>query len=112
MYPRYPVAYTVLPAVIMSDGSIYANLGYGYVPVHQACASQYVEPRVIDASGMLWSGGSPLTTTQPAPAQRTASQLALPSVQAAQRAAATTTQQRVVSACYRVDPYGPVVIVR
>lgn len=110
-YPRYPVAYTVLPAVIMSDGSVYADLGYGYVPVHQACATQYQQPQIIDGRGLLYSGGNPLTTTQPAPAQATPSQLNLPSAQA-QRAANAASQPRVVSTCYRMDSYGPVVVVR
>lgn len=103
-YPRYPVAYTALPAIVMSDGSIYANLGNGYVPVRQACAPL----RVVNGNDLLYSGATLLTYMQPAPAQATASQLNLPSAQA-QRAAA---QQQVRSACYRMNPYGPVVVVR
>lgn len=104
--PRYPVAYTVLPAIIMSDGSIYANLGYGYVPVQRSCVAQYQQPRVLNGSDLLWNGGNPLTTTQPAPAQLTQSQLNLRAGRTV-----TTQAQRPANACYRMDPYGPVVVV-
>lgn len=103
-YPRYPVAYTVLPAIIMSDGSIYANFGYGYVPVRQSCVPA---SRVLGSNGPLHSNSTPPTYTQPVPSQATASQ---------QMARGQNTQTRYpaqyVNACYRMDAYGPVVIVR
>ena len=103
-YPRYPVAYTVLPAIIMSDGSIYANFGHGYVPVRQSCVSA---SRVLGSNGPLHSNATPPTYTQPVPNQATASQ---------QMARGQTSPARYpaqyVNACYRMDAYGPVVIVR
>lgn len=46
--PLYPVAFTYIPAILMSDGTVWANFGYGYVQVRTACR----EPRVIDGRGM------------------------------------------------------------
>lgn len=46
--PLYPVAFTYIPAIVMSDGTVWANFGYGYVQVRTACR----EPRVIDGRGM------------------------------------------------------------
>lgn len=37
--PPQPVAFTLVPAVVMSDGSIYANFGYGYEPIVRPCAN-------------------------------------------------------------------------
>ena len=37
--PVQPVQFTLVPAVLMSDGSIYANFGYGFEPVMRSCVS-------------------------------------------------------------------------
>jgi hypothetical protein len=47
-YPAYPVAMTYVPAILMSDGTVWADFGSGYVRVVRSCR----EPRVIDARGM------------------------------------------------------------
>lgn len=105
-YPRYLVAYTVLPAILMSDGSVYANFGHGYVPVRQSCARP---GRVLSSSGVLHSNSTPPTYTQPVPAQATASQQMARAQSGTGRPEAAP---RHLDACYRMDPYGPVVVVR
>jgi hypothetical protein len=108
----YPVAYTVLPAVVMSDGSIWADFGYGYVPVSRACAvastALNTQPTVFAGNGVVLSG--PPTYMQPAPAQPTASQQMISSGQ-------TTGQTNVQisaaqSACYSRDANGRVFVIR
>jgi hypothetical protein len=121
----YPVAYTTIPAVLMSDGSIWANFGYGYEPVTRACVVQTApssQPVVVAGNGMVISGGSTTmstttttmsttTTTStvnympPAPAQQSASYYNLPSV-ARQRSAAGQ------AACFSRDANGQFFIVR
>lgn len=99
-YPVYPIAFTLLPAIVMSDGTVYANFGFGYEPVSRACGRS----RVLDGRGMSTSQRYP----QPAPAQRTASEQNLPSAQARRAAAARAAQ----GACYARDGYGRLVVVR
>ena len=109
----YPVAYTTIPAVLMSDGSIWANFGYGYEPVSRRCVVQTApsnQPLVVAGNGMVISGGSTTTTTTvnympPAPAQQSASYYNLPSV-ARQRSAAGQ------AACYSRDGNGQFFVVR
>jgi hypothetical protein len=38
-YPQQaqPVQFTLVPAILMSDGSIFANFGFGYEPVMRSC---------------------------------------------------------------------------
>jgi hypothetical protein len=48
LYPAHPVAFTYIPAIMMSDGTVWANFGYGYVQVRNACARP---GRVIDSRG-------------------------------------------------------------
>lgn len=99
-YPVYPIAYTLLPAIVMSDGSIYANFGYGYQQVSRSCG----QSRVLDNRGMK----TPQRYPQPAPAPVTPSAQNLPSVQAQRRAARGVAH----SACYARDTYGRLVVVR
>ena len=37
-----PVQFTLVPAILMSDGSIFANFGFGYEPVMRSCVSNVV----------------------------------------------------------------------
>lgn len=99
-YPVYPIGYTLLPAIVMSDGSVYANFGYGYEQVSRACG----QGRVLDGRGMK----TPLRNPQPVPAPVTPSAENLPSVQAQRRAASRVAH----SACYARDIYGRLVVVR
>lgn len=78
-YPHqqpYPVQFTLVPAVLMSDGSIFANFGFGYEPVMRSCSHVVVVGGPIQKVG---AGGIPLGQantpyTQPVPNQMTASQ--------------------------------------
>lgn len=47
LYPAFPVSVTWIPAILMSDGTVWANFGNGYVQVRTACR----QPRVIDSRG-------------------------------------------------------------
>ena len=102
VYPSFPVAYTLLPAIVMSDGSVFANFGYGYVQVSRACGVS--TPRVLDGRGFQTSPRG----LQPAPSEPTASEQNLPSVQARRRAA----ERAAHGACYGQDSYGRVVVIR
>lgn len=104
----YPVARVIIPGLLMSDGSIWANFGFGYEPISRACAPVAVAPgtRVVAANGRVLSQ-SP-NYAQPAPAQATASQQNLPSVQAQQRQLSDAAR----SACYSRDQNGRVFVYR
>ena len=39
VHPARPVQFTLLPAILMSDGSILANFGFGFEPVMRSCAN-------------------------------------------------------------------------
>ena len=75
--PAYPVQFTLVPAVLMSDGSIFADFGHGYEPVMRSCQQVVVVNAPIQKVG---AGGIPLGQanampyTQPVPNQMTASQ--------------------------------------
>jgi hypothetical protein len=58
--PPQPVAFTLVPAVVMSDGSIYANFGYGYEPIVRPCANA----AVVTTNGVMSPYGT--VTYQPA----------------------------------------------
>lgn len=102
-YPRYayPVAVTYIPAVLMSDGSVWANFGHGYLPVRRPCR----QSRVLDSRGMSGRYG---VYDSPAPAQQTQSAANLPSVQAQRRVA----EQAAYNACYTRTGQGSLVVVR
>jgi hypothetical protein len=75
--PAQPVQFTLIPAVLMSDGSIFANFGHGYEPVLRSCSNVVVVGGPIQKVG---AGGIPLGQanampyTQPVPNQMTAAQ--------------------------------------
>ena len=48
LYTPFPVGVTYIPAILMSDGTVWANFGTGYVRVNQACGRP---GRVIDGRG-------------------------------------------------------------
>ena len=52
LYTPYPIGFTYIPAILMSDGTVWANFGSGYVRVHHACGRP---GRVIDSRGMSTS---------------------------------------------------------
>jgi hypothetical protein len=48
LYTPVPIGFTFIPAILMSDGTVWANFGHGYVHVRNACARP---GRVIDGRG-------------------------------------------------------------
>lgn len=102
-YPAYPVAVMYLPAVLMSDGSVYADFGWGYRPVRRACR----QSRVIDARAAHYS-----RNTQPAPAQRSASAEALSAVRAQREAEMRAAEMNAANACWTRSAQGGYVVVR
>ncbi|HJQ21268.1 MAG TPA: hypothetical protein VJ867_13050 [Gemmatimonadaceae bacterium] len=78
-YVAYPVAYTYIPAVLLSDGTVLANFGMGFEVVQRFCGSTYVSnsPLIVSPNGQpVMSGDLP-----PAPNQATQSAQNLPSNQ-------------------------------
>jgi hypothetical protein len=94
-----PVAYTLIQAYALADGTVLADFGLGLEPVRRFCGDQFV----LD-------GGSPppanARPTQPAPSQPT---------QSAQNATAQrfpTLTPAAQGACYTSDRYGRFFAVR
>jgi hypothetical protein len=75
-YPVQPVQFTLVPAILMSDGSIFANFGFGYEPVIRSCSAVVVtgSPQVIGSGGVKLGPSNAMPYTQPVPNQMTASQ--------------------------------------
>ena len=73
--PR-PVLFTLVPALLMSDGSIFANFGFGYEPVIRSCGATYVTRpvQVVGANGVVLGTSNAMPYTPPVPNQMTASQ--------------------------------------
>jgi len=111
VFPRQPVAFTLIPAILMSDGTVLADFGFGFEPVTRACGNAVVmsTPQVIAGNGVVLSrGSSTVTFTQPVPNQATPSQLNLPSAQS-QFPILTAASQ---SACFTRDAQGRFFVVR
>jgi len=93
----------VIPAVLMSDGSIMADFGAGMEFVRRACptAASSMPLRVV-ASGQTQPVPElqPVPGMQPAPAQTTASQSMLPSAQS------RTPSRAAQSSCHLRDQAG------
>jgi hypothetical protein len=94
---RQPVAYMLVPAILMSDGSVLANFGSGFELVSRSCSGGVVvgQPQVIGGNGFIVSQGAPPTYTQAAPAQRSA-----------QSAAAAQRSRHISAACFSRDGSG------
>jgi hypothetical protein len=99
----------VIPAVLMSDGSIMADFGSGLEPVQRACAHsvQRSPLRVVAAGGSTQPAPvlQPAPGMQPAPAQATASQQMSPFGQ-------RTPSQAARSSCHLRDESGHVYATR
>jgi hypothetical protein len=108
VFPRYPGGATVVPALMLADGRVFADFGFGYEPVYRSCSSAVVvgQPRVIAGNGVVLSPAAP-TYTQPVPNQQTASQ---------QMATANGTRNVVVSgaqtACFSSNGAGQIFVYR
>jgi hypothetical protein len=75
-FPIQPVAFTLVPAILMSDGTVFANFGAGFEPVVRPCNSAFLvgQHRVVGSNGVVLSAPQAPTYTQPVPNQQTASQ--------------------------------------
>lgn len=108
VFRRHPIAFTMIPAIILSDGSVVANFGFGFEPVVRSCSGAVVvgQPRVMASNGVVLSQGTP-TYTQQVPAQTTPSQQLLSSAQARNGLSAAAQ-----SACFSRDAAGRVIVFR
>lgn len=109
VFPRHPIAFTMIPAIIMSDGTVVADFGFGFEPVVRSCSGIVVvgQPRVMASNGVVLSQGTP-SYTQPVPAQVTPSQQILPSAQGRNGIVSAVAQ----TACFSRDATGRVVVFR
>jgi hypothetical protein len=106
VFPRRPVQFTYIPAVLMSDGSVFADFGFGYEPVTRACSGNLVLPR---RQRLLVRGGASRqipTYTQPVPNQPSPSQLMV------QRATGQQVSTVSRSSCFARDGAGNLVALR
>jgi hypothetical protein len=76
LFPSQPVAFNLVPAILMSDGTVFANFGFGFEPVLRSCSGVAVvgQSNVIGGNGVVLYQPKPPTYTQPVPNQQTASQ--------------------------------------
>ncbi|HEU4993780.1 MAG TPA: hypothetical protein VFT29_03140 [Gemmatimonadaceae bacterium] len=133
LVPSRPVSLVLLPAILMSDGTVIANFGLGFEPVRRACDAAVLivgTPTVVAGNGVVVSSGSRTvagsngvvltagngvvlgqgnvpTFTQPVPNQITPSQQ-LPSSQAPFQVLTTFSQ----TSCFTRDGTGQFVVVR
>ncbi len=111
VFPRRAVAFTLIPAILMSDGTVLADFGFGYEPVTRACGNAVVmsTPQVFAGNGVVLSPGSTTVTyTQPVPNQATPSQQNLPSAQSRFPILTAASQ----SACFTRDAQGRFFVAR
>jgi len=103
-----PVAVSLMPVVLMSDGTIFANFGFGFERVARACSSTLVvgQPTVVASNGVVLSQPKQPTYTQPVPNQQTASQTV---VNGSQQTTLSVPAQR---ACFNRDVSGRVFVYR
>ena len=76
LYPRQPVQFTYVPTIVMSDGSVYANYGYGYQQV-VTCGPSVVTPYVASPYPVYGGGtvgNAAPSGLPPVPNQQTRSQ--------------------------------------
>ena len=105
VFPRQPVAFTLIPAILLSDGTVLADFGFGYEPVTRACGNAVVmsTPTVFAGNGVILSRGTTTVTyTQPVPNQMTPSQQNLPSAQSRFPILTAASQ----TACFTRDAQG------
>jgi hypothetical protein len=107
--PIRPVSFILVPAIVMSDGSVFANFGFGFEPVLRPCNNAVIvgQPRVVAGNGQVLSQSQP-TYTQPVPAQLTASQQSIRSTQSGMPVLSPVAR----TACFSRDAFGRVVVFR
>jgi len=111
VFPRQPVAFTLIPAILLSDGTVLADFGFGYEPVTRACGNAVVmsTPTVFAGNGVILSQGTTTVTyTQPVPNQATPSQQNLPSAQSRYPILTAASQ----TACFTRDAQGRFFVAR
>jgi hypothetical protein len=111
VFPRQPVAFTLIPAILMSDGTVMADFGFGFEPVTRACGNAVVmsTPTVFAGNGVILSRGTTTVTyTQPVPNQITPSQQNLPSAQSRFPILTAASQ----TACFTRDAQGRFFVAR
>jgi hypothetical protein len=111
VFPRQPVAFTLIPAILMSDGTVLADFGFGYESVTRACGNAVVmsTPTVFAGNGVILSRGTTTVTyTQPVPNQATPSQQNLPSAQSRYPILTAASQ----TACFARDAQGRFFVAR
>lgn len=103
--PPQPVAFIFVPAVLMSDGSVYANFGYGYEPIVRPCANNAVvtQTGVLSTNGTVIYQPAPPTYQHPAPNPVTSAY-----VRSGQTSVVVTTGQNAQLACFSRDATGRV----
>jgi len=110
VFPRFPVLVTLVPAILMSDGSVFANFGFGYEPVYRSCSGAVVvgQPTVVASNGVVLSQPQRPTYTQPVPNQQTASQ----QFARANLAGTAVVSDAAQSSCFNRDASGRVFVYR
>jgi hypothetical protein len=103
-----PVAVSLVPIVTMSDGSIFANFGFGFERVVRPCSNTLAvgQPTVVASNGVVLSQPQQPTYTQPVPNQQSQSQLM---VNGSQQTSLSIPAQR---ACFNRDVSGRVFVNR
>jgi len=103
-----PAAVSLAPVVLMSDGSIFANFGFGFERVSRSCSNTLTvgQPTVVGSNGVVLSQPQQPTYTQPVPNQQSQSQLM---VNGAQQTTLSVPAQR---ACFNRDMSGRVFVYR
>lgn len=96
VFRRQPLAFVMIPAILMSDGTVLANFGMGYEPVTRSCGGAVVvgsQPTVVGSNGRTLSRPSPTTPgrTRPLSVVPQQSQARFPILTAASQASCFTT---------------------
>jgi hypothetical protein len=109
VFPRRVAAYTLVPAILMADGSVLADFGFGYEPVYRSCSGTLVtgQPTIVGGNGVVLNAPQAPTYTQPVPNQQTASQQMLST-----RTNTVYGSTHSQTSCYNRDPGGRVIVVR
>lgn len=97
-----------VPAVVLGDGRVFANFGFGYEQVFRSCSGAVVvgQPAVVGGNGVVLSPQAP-TYTQPVPNQQTSSQ-----IMAMGRQAQTVITTPAHSTCFGRNASGGVIVYR
>lgn len=105
-HPVQPVQFILVPALLMSDGSIFANFGFGYEPIVRSCSAVVVtgSTQRIGSNGVALNNSNTRPYTPPAPNQMTASQQMI--------ANGTRLSGHAQLACFTRDAAGRVFVYR